>query len=79
MPEVAYAQAVDEDAHVRPQPVLLIDDAKAQPGVAAFEVKQQRSQRLADGLDVLGLRVGPQRPWNQHLHRAALTCRFTVT
>ena len=48
--QLARADPVDEDPHVRPQPVLLVDDAKTQPGIAAIEVREQRVQRVAGGL-----------------------------
>ena len=69
MPQVARAQAVDEQAHVGPQLPLLIHHAETQAGVAAVEVVEQRVERGALGLHVRVARVGLQRPGDQHLHR----------
>jgi hypothetical protein len=78
MLEVAHTDAVDEDAHVRPQQVLLVDHAKTQPGVAAVEVLEHLVQRVTDGLDLRPARVRTQGARNQHLHRPPPVARIAL-
>jgi hypothetical protein len=44
---VEHLRAVDEEAHVRPHPVLLVDDAEAQAWILAVEIGEQRAERVA--------------------------------
>jgi hypothetical protein len=59
--EVARLLAVDEDADVAPDAVLLVDDAKANACVLALEVGEQRGEGGAARLGLAALGVGEQR------------------
>src|SRR5512135_755135 len=67
--QVARLLAVDEDADVAPDAVLLVDDAKADARVLAFEVGEQRGEGRAARLGLAAFGVGEKGAGNQDLHR----------
>ena len=68
--QVSRRVLVDVDCDVRPDRVLLGDDAKAKAAIAAFKVRQDVTEGRAVRLDFMFLpRVGAKRTGDQHLHR----------
>ena len=65
---IEHLLAVDEEAHVRPYPVLFVDDAEAQPGILAVEVSEQFGEGAAGGFDFPLLGVGEQGAGDGYLH-----------
>jgi len=63
--------AVDEEAHMRPYLVLLVDHAEADARILPVEIGQQLGEAGACRLDLAPLRVGAQGPRNQHPHPIA--------
>src|SRR5215831_9052727 len=68
LPQVAHLPAVDEDADMRPYPVLLVDHAEANPLVAPIEVGEDGSQRGAARLGLARFGVRAQGARDEHLH-----------
>src|SRR5258706_1215873 len=67
--ERALELPVHEDLDVRPDRVLLVDDAKADSGKAPVEVAEQLCERLAIGLDLAAVRgVVRERRVQQDFH-----------
>ncbi len=73
MTEIAHAQAIDKYAHIRAQPLLLVDDAETQARVALVEVSKELEQRVAGRVHVGRTGVGAQRARNQHFHISSAT------
>src|SRR5262245_43220669 len=72
-PQVAHLPAVDEDADMRPYPVLLVDHAAANPLVAPIQIGQDGGQRRAARLGLARFGVRAQGARNEHLHRTMPT------
>ena len=47
---ISHYLAVHEEAHVRPDRALLVDDAKAQAGITTIEIGHERIERRTLGL-----------------------------
>ncbi len=50
--EIAHLRAIDEEADVAPYPVLLVDHAEADAGIAPVQVGEHGGERGAVGLDL---------------------------
>src|SRR5258706_4463213 len=59
---------VDEEAHIRPQLVLLVDHAEAEARITPVEVGKQLGEVRADCLDLARHGVGAQRRRDEDLH-----------
>src|SRR6267142_937600 len=66
---VAHLLAVDEDADVRPNPVLLVDHAETNSGVLTVQVRKDGGERRAARLGLAALGIRAQRAGYEHPHR----------
>ena len=65
---ISHYLAVHEEAHVRAERALLVDNAKAQAGITTIEISHERIERRTLGLHLALIRVGQQRTGNPNLH-----------
>jgi hypothetical protein len=64
--------AVDENPHVWPDSVLLVDHAEANSRISPVEITEHVGERAAEGLHFLAVGVREQRAWNEHFHAQML-------
>jgi len=60
--------AVDENAHMRPQALLLVNHAKSDPGKLPVQVGKHIGQRRANRVHAVASRVGMQWGRYQDIH-----------
>src|SRR6267154_4652677 len=67
--------AIDEEANMRPHPVLLVDHAESEARIKPVEIGEELADCGAVGVDLPLSGVGMQRRGYQHLHGRSIISR----